>query len=58
MRYIGCSNYSGWHIMKSLAASDRRPRFVTPQIHHTQEAREVEYELLPISVDQRLGVLV
>ncbi len=60
VRYIGCSNYSGWHIMKSLAASarDRRPRFVTQQIHYTLEAREAEYELLPISVDQGLGVLV
>ena len=60
VRYIGCSNYSGWHIMKSLAVSDRdrRPRFVTQQIHYTLEAREAEYELLPISVDQGLGVLV
>ncbi|TIO78875.1 MAG: aldo/keto reductase [Mesorhizobium sp.] len=60
VRYVGCSNYSGWHIMKSLAISDRdrRPRFVTQQIHYTLEAREAEYELLPISVDQGLGVLV
>jgi aryl-alcohol dehydrogenase-like predicted oxidoreductase len=60
VRYTGCSNYSGWHIMKSLAASDRdrRTRFVTQQIHYTLEAREAEYELLPISVDQGLGVLV
>ncbi len=60
IRYIGCSNYSGWQVMKSLAVSDRdrRPRFVTQQIHYTLEAREAEYELLPISVDQGLGVLV
>lgn len=60
VRYVGCSNYSGWHIMKSLAISDRdrRPRFVTQQIYYTLEAREAEYELLPISVDQGLGVLV
>jgi aryl-alcohol dehydrogenase-like predicted oxidoreductase len=60
VRYVGCSNYSGWHIMKALAISDRdrRPRFVTQQIHYTLEAREAEYELLPISVDQGLGVLV
>ncbi len=60
IRYAGCSNYSGWHVMKSLAASDRdrRQRFVTQQIHYTLEAREAEYELLPISVDQGLGVLV
>jgi aryl-alcohol dehydrogenase-like predicted oxidoreductase len=60
VRYVGCSNYSGWHIMKSLAASERanRVRFVSQQIHYTLEARDAEYELLPISVDQGLGVLV
>ncbi|MGL6210296.1 MAG: aldo/keto reductase [Paracoccaceae bacterium] len=60
VRYIGCSNYSGWHVMKSLMASERnrRERFVTQQLHYTLEAREAEYELLPISVDQGLGVLV
>ncbi len=60
IRYIGCSNYSGWHIMKALGVSDmqRYPRFVTQQIHYTLQAREAEYELLPISVDQGLGVLV
>ncbi len=60
VRYIGCSNYSGWQVMKSLAEADRwgRARFATQQIHYTLEAREAEYELLPISVDQGLGVLV
>ncbi|CAN7534612.1 aldo/keto reductase [Mesorhizobium amorphae] len=60
VRYVGCSNYSGWQVMKGLGISDRshQPRFVTQQIHYTLEAREAEYELLPISVDQGLGVLV
>ncbi|RVB07365.1 aldo/keto reductase, partial [Mesorhizobium sp. M7A.F.Ca.CA.004.05.1.1] len=60
IRYVGCSNYSGWQVMKALGISDSRhqPRFVTQQIHYTLEAREAEYELLPISVDQGLGVLV
>lgn len=60
IRYIGCSNYSGWHIMKALAVSKELnlPRFVTQQIHYTLEAREAEYELLPLSVDQGLGVMV
>jgi aryl-alcohol dehydrogenase-like predicted oxidoreductase len=60
VRYVGCSNYSGWHIMKALgiAERNRHPRFITQQIHYTLEAREAEYELLPISVDQGLGVLV
>ena len=60
VRYVGCSNFSGWHIMKALGISekDRRQRFVSQQIHYTLEAREAEYELLPITVDQGLGVLV
>jgi aryl-alcohol dehydrogenase-like predicted oxidoreductase len=60
VRYIGCSNWSGWQVMKALSISDSRhqQRFVTQQIHYTLEAREAEYELLPISVDQGLGVLV
>jgi aryl-alcohol dehydrogenase-like predicted oxidoreductase len=60
VRYIGCSNYSGWHLMKALGLSEtgRRQRFVSQQIHYTLEAREAEYELVPISVDQGLGILV
>jgi aryl-alcohol dehydrogenase-like predicted oxidoreductase len=60
IRYIGCSNYSGWHIMKALQISENHglARFVTQQIHYTLEAREAEYELLPLSVDQGLGVMV
>jgi aryl-alcohol dehydrogenase-like predicted oxidoreductase len=60
IRYFGCSNYSAWHLMKALGISERehRQRFVSQQIHYTLEAREAEYELLPISVDQGLGVLV
>ena len=60
VRYVGCSNYSGWHVMKSLAAADRAGgvRFAAQQIHYTLEAREAEYELLPLSVDQGLGVQV
>lgn len=60
VRYIGCSNYSGWHIMKALAAADRRhaQRFVSQQIHYTLHSREAEYELIPITQDQGLGILV
>jgi aryl-alcohol dehydrogenase-like predicted oxidoreductase len=60
VRYVGCSNFSGWHIMKSLAAADSggRQRFVAQQIHYTLQAREAEYELVPIAVDQGLGILV
>lgn len=60
VRYIGCSNFSGWHIMKALgvSAAEHRQRFVSQQIHYTLESRDAEYELLPISIDQGLGVLV
>ncbi|CAD6560935.1 1-deoxyxylulose-5-phosphate synthase YajO [Paraburkholderia kirstenboschensis] len=60
IRYVGCSNYSGWHLMKALHVSerDRLPRFVSQQIHYTLEAREAEYELAPIALDQGLGILV
>lgn len=60
VRYIGCSNFTGWQIMKALMAADRHnyQRFVTQQIHYTLEAREAEYELLPIGVDQGLGALI
>ncbi|MDO9417502.1 aldo/keto reductase [Pararhizobium sp.] len=60
VRYIGCSNFSGWHIMKALgiSAAEHRQRFISQQIHYTLEAREAEYELVPISIDQGLGILV
>ncbi|SFV37201.1 Predicted oxidoreductase [Devosia crocina] len=60
VRYIGCSNYSGWHIMKALMAADRRQseRFVSQQIHYSLHSRDAEYELVPIGQDQGLGVLV
>lgn len=60
IRYAGCSNYTAWQLMKSLMASEKpgRARFVTQQIHYTLEAREAEYELLPASVDQGVGVTV
>ena len=60
VRYIGCSNFSGWHVMKAMevARRDGRIPFVSQQIHYTLQAREAEYELLPIAIDQTLGVLV
>jgi len=60
VRYIGCSNYSGWHIMKALSAAGARQgqRFVSQQIHYTLHSREAEYELVPISQDQGLGILI
>jgi aryl-alcohol dehydrogenase-like predicted oxidoreductase len=60
VRYIGCSNFSGWHIMKALNAAERHgfERFVCQQIHYTLEAREAEYELVPIAIDQGVGIMV
>lgn len=60
VRYIGASNYSGWHLMKTLAVSDRRgyARFVSQQIYYSLQARDAEYELVPITIDQGLGILI
>jgi aryl-alcohol dehydrogenase-like predicted oxidoreductase len=60
VRYLGVSNFSGWHLMKALGVADRAgsARFVSQQIYYTLEAREAEYELIPISLDQGVGVLV
>jgi len=60
VRYVGCSNFSGWHVMKAMevARRDGRIPFVSQQIHYTLQAREAEYELIPIALDQKLGVLI
>jgi aryl-alcohol dehydrogenase-like predicted oxidoreductase len=60
VRYIGASNFTGWQLMKALGAADRAgsARFISQQIHYTVEAREAEYELVPISLDQGLGIMV
>jgi len=60
VRYIGCSNHSAWHVMKALGISERRglQRFVTQQIYYSLLDRDAEYELIPLSIDQQLGVLV
>lgn len=60
VRYLGVSNFSGWHLMKALGVAERAgsARFVSQQIHYTLEAREAEYELIPVSLDQGVGVLI
>jgi aryl-alcohol dehydrogenase-like predicted oxidoreductase len=60
VRYVGCSNYSAWHMMKALAVAGQRgyQPFVSTQIHYTPQAREAEFEILPACLDQGLGVLV
>jgi aryl-alcohol dehydrogenase-like predicted oxidoreductase len=58
VRYWGFSNLCGWQAMKMIGGGDRRGTMppVTQQIHYTLEARDAEYELLPLSVDQGIGV--
>jgi aryl-alcohol dehydrogenase-like predicted oxidoreductase len=60
VRYIGCSNYAGWQVAKALGISDRLglQRFASQQIHYSLQAREAEYELFPVALDQGLGILV
>lgn len=60
VRYIGCSNYAAWQLVKALGISQRLglSRFVSEQIYYSLLHREVEYELVPAAVDQGLGVLV
>jgi aryl-alcohol dehydrogenase-like predicted oxidoreductase len=60
VRYVGCSNYSGWQLMKALGISELRgyQRFVSQQIHYTLQARDAEYELVPAGLDQGVGILV
>jgi aryl-alcohol dehydrogenase-like predicted oxidoreductase len=60
VRYIGASNYTAWQLMKALGTAERLglPGFVSQQIYYSLQGREAEYELIPLAVDQGLGVLV
>ncbi len=60
VRYIGCSNFSGWHLMKSLAASDRYgyARYVAHQAYYSLLNRDYEWELMPLGRDQGVGALI
>ncbi|HTA44722.1 MAG TPA: aldo/keto reductase [Bryobacteraceae bacterium] len=60
VRYIGASNFSGWHLMKSLAASDRYgwSRYVAHQVYYSLIGREYEWELMPLASDQGVGALI
>jgi aryl-alcohol dehydrogenase-like predicted oxidoreductase len=60
VRYIAASNYAGWQLMKALAVADSHgyERFVSQQIYYSLESRDAEYELVPLAVDQGLGILV
>ena len=60
IRYIGCSNFSGWHLMKSLAVSERHglARHVAHQAYYSLIGRDYEWELMPLALDQKVGTLV
>jgi len=60
VRYIACSNFSGWHLMKSLDVADRYgwSRYVGHQVYYSLIGREYEWELMPLGLDQGVGALV
>ena len=60
VRYIGASNFSGWHLMKSLSVSDRYgwSRYVSHQVYYSLVGREYEWELMPLGHDQGVGALI
>ncbi len=60
IRYLAASNFSGWHLMKSLAVSDRYgwQRYVGHQVYYSLVGRDYEWELMPLGLDQRVGALV
>lgn len=60
VRYIACSNFSGWHLMKSLDVADKYgwTRYVGHQVYYSLIGREYEWELMPLALDQGVGALV
>ena len=60
VRYIACSNFSGWHLMKSLSISERYgwSRYVGHQVYYSLISREYEWELMPLALDQKVGALI
>ena len=59
VRYIGASNHTGWQLMKALAISDKQnlEKFITLQAYYSLVARDLENELVPLCLDQKLGIL-
>jgi len=60
IRYIGCSNFSGWHLMKSLAISEKYglSRYVAHQAYYSLIGRDYEWELMPLGLDQKVSAVV
>ena len=59
VRYVACSNHSAWHVMKALWASDRNRlvRYIAQQVNYSLVAREVEHEMVPMGLDQGVGIM-
>jgi aryl-alcohol dehydrogenase-like predicted oxidoreductase len=59
VRYIGCSNFSAWQTMKAVAISQRSglPRYISQQIQYSLLVRDAEFELIPMGLDQGVGVM-
>ena len=60
IRYTGCSNFSGWHLMKSIAVSEKRglTRYVAHQAYYSLIGRDYEWELMPLALDQQIATVV
>jgi aryl-alcohol dehydrogenase-like predicted oxidoreductase len=60
VRYIACSNFSGWHLMKSLAISEKYgwTQYVAHQAYYSLIGRDFEWELMPLAIDQKVGTIV
>ena len=60
VRYIGCSNFSGWHLMKALAVSERYglARYVAYQAYYSLIGRDYEWELMPLALDENVATIV
>ena len=60
VRYIACSNFSGWHLMKSLATAQSYgwTRYVAHQAFYSLVGREYEWELMPLALDQKVSTIV
>ena len=60
VRYIACSNFSGWHLMKSLAVSQKYgwARYTAHQVYYSLIGRDYEWELMPLALDQKVGAII
>jgi aryl-alcohol dehydrogenase-like predicted oxidoreductase len=60
VRHIGCSNYAAWHLTKALCTADAKnlTAFASNQVHYSLQTRDIENEIVPVAIDQGIGILV